>query len=107
MNPEDEPQDDGWHCAVPFVVCRSQGGPYDDDAFVAGYHAGQIGQALTTAATVGACRLRFTVRTEMVKQLDLIAMDRGFTLTAAPVEETEDHDAMPDWTYATFEATDA
>jgi hypothetical protein len=103
-DPHDQPEDDGWHLAVPFVVCQSQGGPYDDEAFVAGFQAGQISRSLAAAKAIGADRLRLTVRTDLVKQLDLIAMDAGFALTVAEVEETEDHPAMPEWTFATFEA---
>ncbi len=102
-NPQDQPEEKTWGLAVPFVVCQSQGGPYDDAAFVAGFHAGQISQALKSAQAAGASRLQFTVRTELVKQLDLIAMDRGFTLSVADVDETECHPAMPEWTFATFE----
>jgi hypothetical protein len=105
-DPQDCPEDDGWHLAVPFVVCQSQGGPYDDEAFVAGFQAGQISQALAAAKTAGADRLIRTVRMDLVKQLDLIAMDAGFTLRFTEVEETEDHPAMPEWTFATFEVSD-
>lgn len=98
--------DDGWDLAVPFIVCRSQGGPYDDAAFVAGFQAGQIHRALAAAKAVGADRLTFTVDSELTKQLDLIAMDAGFSLTIEAIEETEDHPALPEWTFATFEATE-
>jgi hypothetical protein len=34
-DPLDEPEPGTtWGLVVPFVVCQSQGGPYDDDAFV-------------------------------------------------------------------------
>jgi Arc/MetJ family transcription regulator len=103
----DQPEAENWAIAVPFVVCESQGGPYDDDAFAAGFDAGRISQALKSARAAGATALRYTVRTALVTQLDLIAMDAGFTLSTAEVEETEDHPAMPEWMFATFEATAA
>jgi hypothetical protein len=89
------------------VVCQSNGGPYEDEAFVAGFQAGEISQALRAAKAAGAFRLVRTVRTDVVKQLDLIAMDAGFTLRVTEVEETEDHPAMPEWTFAIFEVSDA
>jgi hypothetical protein len=91
-----------WGLVFPFVVCRSNGGPYDDEAFVAGYQAGQISKALAAAAAVGADRCMFTVRTDLVPQLDLIAMHYGFSLEAKQIEETEGYPAMPEWSGATF-----
>lgn len=104
IDPLDQPEDDGgMQLVVPFVACQSQGGPFDDEAFVAGFQCGQISQALKAAAVIGADRLRFTVRTDLAKQLDLIAMEAGFALSVAEVEESEDHPAMPEWSFATFE----
>jgi hypothetical protein len=91
----------------PFVVCQSQGGPYDDEAFVAGAQFGRIDQALQVAAVSGATRLRVTVRTDLVKQLELCGMARGFpVLIAEQVEETPDYPAMPEWSFVTL-ATEA
>lgn len=93
---------DGYDLVFPFVVCRSNGGPYDDDAFVAGYQAGQIYQALGVAAQIGVRSARYTVRTALVPQLELIGMDRGF-----PVVKAEPWDEHPDeWTFVTFSAED-
>lgn len=99
----DQPEREEWNIVVPFVVCQSQGGPYEDLAFCAGFEAGRISQALKSATAADATVLRYTVRTELVKQLDLIAMDAGFKMVTAEVEETDDHPAMPEWTFATFE----
>lgn len=55
---------------MPFVVCKSQGGPHDDDAFVAGWRLGQIDQLLSVqgAGWFG------MIREEDLPQLELIAM---------------------------------
>ena len=64
--------------AVPFVVCTSAGGPFDDDAFVAGFQCGDIDRALKVAAANDSDGATFTVRSELVRQLELHAMYRGF-----------------------------
>jgi hypothetical protein len=103
-DPLDQPDEERYEMLYPFVACASQGGPYEDDAFVAGVQLGRIDQALTVAETIGSKRLAFTVRTDLVKQLELVAMARGFPIIRAePVDETEDHEAMPEWSFITFE----
>ena len=66
---------------MPFVVCRSRGGPYDDQAFTAGWWCGQADTTLS-AAPEECDRLSFSVGVPslLAPQLDLIAMSRGFTL---------------------------
>jgi hypothetical protein len=88
-----------YEIVVPFKVCISAGGPYDDEAFVAGFQAGQIDQALQAAATMHAAEVRFTVYTTLVKQLELIGMSRGFA--AVQVEEC---DGLPEWSFISFSA---
>jgi hypothetical protein len=103
-DPLDQPEPDNeWGLVFPFTACTSQGGPYDDAAFVAGVHLGHIDHALAIGAITNAARFEFTVPTELVKQLELCGMARGYpTLVAREVEATEDYDAMPEWTFVTF-----
>lgn len=102
MNP-DIPEWEGMELVVPFVVCTSKGGPFDDDAFVAGFQCGEVDKALSVAAVAGATHVKYTVRTALIPQLELLAMHRGFLLTAETIGETDDHAAMPEWSVATFE----
>ncbi len=104
-DPLDLPEPDGQMSLLdPFVACKSQGGPYDDDPFVAGVQVGQIDRALTVAAAAGADRLTFTARTDLIRQLELCGMARGFpVVTAVQVEATEEYPAMPEWSHVTFE----
>lgn len=103
-DPMDQPEDETYSLVFPFTACVSQGGPYDDDSFVAGVQLGRIDSALETAALIGAKRLSFTVRTALVKNLELCGMARGFPLvTFSEVEEAEDHPAMPEWSFMTFD----
>jgi len=81
----DQPEQDGYELVLPFVVCASVGGPYEDQAFVAGYQAGQVDRALATVAAVGGLGLKVTVYAALAKQLDLIAMKHGFVSTTEAV----------------------
>ena len=93
----DAPEPTGYDLVVPFVVCQSQGGPYEDQAFVAGFQAGEIDRALKVAATVDADEVSFTVRTELLRQLELLGMSRGF-----PVMRAEEWSEGPEWSLVTF-----
>lgn len=98
-DPMDQPPDDSMSLVLPFVATFSNGGPYEDDAFVAGFQAGEIDRSLKAAAAVGATRAQFTAYTELVKQLELIGMNRGF-----PTVEVETWPAAPEWCRVTFVA---
>ncbi len=82
--------------ALPFIVTTSHGGPYDDDAFVAGFRAGQIYQALTDAPAQ-AQSLQWTVESALVHQLELIGMDRGFMVMSSVAFEE-----APGWSQVVF-----
>ena len=91
-NPMDEPEGEAMELVMPFIVCTSQGGPYDDDSFTAGFLAGQIDQALKIAAAANCETLSWPIfRMALAPQVDLIAMRYGF---AAVVEAS---DAYPEW----------
>lgn len=73
---------------MPFVVCASQGGPFDDGSFVAGYQLGELDMALKIATQTGANQLSGFFPEATAPQLDLIAMSRGFVceIDSAPTE---------------------
>lgn len=103
MTPEpgdsfDAPDGDQYSLVMPFVVCRSQGGPYDDDSFVAGVVFGQHNAQLERGGVIdnGVIKPGFPVPTPLVAQLDLLAMSHSYTLTAEPV------DGMDEWTQVTY-----
>jgi hypothetical protein len=94
----DRPEEDGMELVVPFIACMSQGGPFADDAFVAGFQCGDIDRALKAGAAVMAETLRFPmVRTELLKQLELCAMNRGYPHMVASTSEE-----YPDWSDVRF-----
>lgn len=65
---------------LPFVSCVSKGGPYDDTAFTAGFQAGRLDQRLAVAAAAQIDALGATVYTDLIPQVDLIAMNNGYTM---------------------------
>lgn len=75
---------------MPFVVVASKGGPYDDDAFVAGWQCATVQEALRHSGASWAG----TVPAAILPQLDLIAMDRGLALISEPAGEY--------WAFATI-----
>jgi len=101
-DPADQPEEPTWGLVVPFTACTSKGGPYEDQAFVAGFQCGEIDKALTVIAAAGGERATFTVRTPLVPQLELLAMNRGFPVMAAIVVED-----YPEWTVVGFATSNA
>lgn len=79
---------------VPFVVVKSAGGPYDDDAYVAGYECAFAHQLIANDAEV--IYSGFVVHTANLPQIDLLAMHHGYTMHAA---DTED----PSWSVVVFD----
>lgn len=71
---------------MPFVVCESVGGPYADEAFVAGYWCGHYDALMERGEAPGNY-----VPAGIVPQLDLVAMRHGFTMTAEPWEDDSFH----------------
>ena len=91
--PDDTPADGTEYDLVfPFVAVTSEGGPYDDQAYCAGYEMGQLDAALAQHPTEHAA----VVRTENLAQADLIAMRHGYVRNDLP------NDAHPEWTCMEF-----
>ena len=82
-----DPEETGYGLVMPFVVCASQGGPYDDEAFVSGWTLGAINMALNIIAPTGA-QYRAWVKPAHVPQLDLIAMKHGRQLFLGDLDDS-------------------
>jgi hypothetical protein len=67
---------------MPFVVVTSVGGPYDDDAYVAGYEAGMADAQLAHGPRV----VDLVVRSDNAPQIDLIGMRHGYTVHTTIVD---------------------
>ena len=72
---------------MPFVACQSQGGAFDDAAFVSGYRLGEVNATLEHAKPE---RHVLWAHPNDVAQLDLIAMRQGYTLTTEAWDEHPD-----------------
>ncbi len=77
---------------LPFTLCRSNGGPYDDDAFLSGWRLGVLD---ATLAALGVSALADSIRPVEYAQADLIAMARGYTMAVEPSRD-------PEWLSVTF-----
>ena len=70
-----EEQNEG---VMPLILCRSRGGPYDDEAFVSGWRLGDLAAKL---AHPGISTIADSIRPHERVQADLIAMACGFLMT--------------------------
>jgi hypothetical protein len=82
---------------MPFVAVASNGGPYDDQAYTAGYEMGVLDEALKWQPPTHSV----TIRTDNAGQADLLAMRHGYRCTTTPSEDAQE------WTFATFEPVEA
>jgi hypothetical protein len=78
---------------LPLVLCRSRGGPFDDEAFRSGWRLGDIGSMLGRS---GVSALAESIRPWERLQADLVAMAYGYTMTVEPGGD-------PEWLSVTFE----
>lgn len=78
--PEEDHGDVEYDLVMPFVVCASQGGPFDDGAYVAGYEMGRLDADFEVAAAV----FERTIRTDNVPQAELLAMKHEWQMESRP-----------------------
>lgn len=86
----------GWNLVMPFVVCQSQGGPYDDESFVAGWTLATVDVRLGQCA-VDRRPMSVLMPAPSVPQVELIAMKHGYLTAVEPHE-----DAPEEWSTVTF-----
>jgi len=72
-----------WNVEVPFAVCATNGGPFDDASFIAGYQVGRVTNALAHGAELGADSMSFTVLRCLLAQIEVAGMQHGFPYTFA------------------------
>lgn len=90
---EGDPGEVEYGLVMPFVVCTSKGGPYNDDAYVAGWEAGALDMALEFAPLRPGTIMRLPQAFHAANrpQIDLIAMKHGLAV--------EFEDAADEWVY--------
>lgn len=88
---------------MPFTVVQSQGGPYDDEAFVVGYELGMLDaelHALSNAVGGPATPTGRYLHALGVPQADLIGMRNGY------VVDTTEGQSDEEWTWVEFKPED-
>jgi hypothetical protein len=88
-------EDGGDEAVMPLVLCRTAGGPHDDQAFTSGWRLGGIA---ATLAHPGFNALADSIRPDERLQADLLAMAYGYTMT---VDHGDD-----EWLSVTFARVD-
>lgn len=68
---------------MPFKVCATYGGPFDDESYVCGFEAGALDARLHYARPL---TVSLPVHAANVEQFDLIAMKHGYKMTTEPEE---------------------
>jgi hypothetical protein len=76
---------------MPLTLCRSNGGPFDDAAFLSGWRLRELDLVLAGGVSALADAIRPIER----DQADLIAMARGYAMVVEPSSE-------PAWLSVTF-----
>lgn len=85
MTESNEPGDTfGYELVMPFVACKTQGGPYDDDAFTSGYRLGGLEARLELAAPPV---WEVYVNPADIPQLDLICMRHSYSLEPGEAQD--------------------
>jgi hypothetical protein len=77
---------------IPFVACKSKGGHYDDEAFMAGSLAMYIMMALQDPETESPTCV--PVPPQLIPQIDLIAMTYGWTIDVEESDDIEDGNVL-------------
>lgn len=81
--------DEELELVMPFIVVTSVGGPFDDDAYVAGFEMGKLDALLGDYLRAGV-EVEEVVRTENVPQADLIGMRNEWAMEHRPSALTPD-----------------
>jgi hypothetical protein len=85
----DDGDDPFYELVMPFVVCATNGGPYDDAAYCAGWEAGVIDSTLGIAKSLQSVgHLTLLCRGDNRAQIDLLLMKHEFDLLES--SETDD-----------------
>lgn len=84
---------------MPFVVCKAQGGPFDDESFVAGWRCAEIDAALRVN---GGCWQGHVKQTEL-PQVELIATRyRAYVRSTVEADATASDSAESPWCTVTI-----
>lgn len=82
-----DPEEGEYELVMPFVVTKSNGGPFDDSAFVAGCTCGALRQELTMTKALNTLPHERYIDARLIRQADLIAMHHGYVLKLGEIDE--------------------
>ncbi|MFF7527314.1 hypothetical protein [Streptomyces pseudovenezuelae] len=93
-----ESEESEYEMVMPIVLAKSNGGPYDDAAVVAGMTCGALDQELKMTAALNTLPHERYIDAPLIKQADLIAMRHGYVLKPGEVDEASGWQAVAfDW----------
>ncbi|MFF8544782.1 hypothetical protein ACF060_31350 [Streptomyces werraensis] len=93
-----EPEEGEYEPVMSIVLAKSNGGPYDDAAVVAGMTCGALDQELTMTAALHTLPHERYIDLPLIDQVDLIAMKHGYTLKRGEVDEPSGYQRVSfDW----------
>ncbi len=93
-----------YELVMPFKVCKTQGGPYDDESFVAGWTLALLDRDLAEAVVDRLPVTGRSLRPAMMPQVDLIAMKHGYGVAAEPWDEAPEEWLVVDFIRESAEA---
>lgn len=79
------------HPDMHFILVQSNGGPFEDNAFAAGWNLATLDARLTTARVHGLFMGGVLLHGALFPQIDLIAMRHGFVVDAEPYDQDDDY----------------
>jgi hypothetical protein len=87
-----------YEMVTPIVLAKSNGGPFDDAAVVAGMTCGALDQELKMAAALNTLPHERYIDGPLLRQVDLIAMRHGYVTKPGDVDEASGWQAVSfDW----------
>jgi hypothetical protein len=94
---EPHPTEGEYTAVMPFILCQSEGGPYDDAAFIAGATCGALIEELRVLRLTTATPHERYMNAKYLPQIDLIAMANGYTIKPGELDQASG------WQIITFE----
>jgi len=98
MTDTDQPEDGEYEPVMSLILAKSNGGPFDDAAVVAGMTCGALDQELAMTAALNTLPHERYLDLVLIKQADLIAMKHGYVMRAGEVDEASGYQHVEfDW----------
>lgn len=91
-------EDAEYEMVMPIVLAKSNGGPFDDAAVVAGMTCGALQQELAMTKILHTLPHERYVDAQLLRQVDLIAMRHGYVTRLGELDEASGWQAVAfDW----------